>query len=233
MELATRLAALLMRPIGYIDDSHCHLESLSAEQIKAMMAHRFFRASVNRAVAAKIGFTSVKIDEAMLARLISSPSSRLAAMIVTAPMQEIRRVAWSLAPAVLSKRICAIVLKSDRDLARKTLDAEGFDIATREVPILYAPLCELDAKSNEGPLFSKDADLAVEREQIMTLGIQTLGSFLDAAEPVLGNLFALRLPLSANYAERRQFVRSFDEIHCDQVARFIRRRQPSWSAIIG
>jgi hypothetical protein len=233
LEVAVRLAALLARPVAYIDESHCRLAQFPADRIKAIAAHRSFRAPVNRAVADSIGFTTVAIDGAMLERLTSSRSSRLAGTVVTAAMEEVRQVAWTLAAAVLSRRICGIVLRAHRGLAREILGAEGFDIATREVPVLYSALGELNATTGEEPLFVEGADATVERERVIALGLQALGCFLDASEPVLGELFSFRVSPSANYAERRQFVRPFGEIHCEQIVRFTRRRQPSWSATIG
>jgi hypothetical protein len=238
LELAVRIAMLLKRPIGFIDDAHCRIAALEPAQIRAIATHPAFRAPINRTVADHIGVATADIDAGMLSRLGSSPRSRLAVVIVTAPIEEVRQVAWMLAAAVLSRPIRGLVLKTDRELAREILGAEGFDVATHEAPVLHPALCELDARSGKGSpgkasLFPIDGDPAGTREQIMGFGLQIAGRFLDASEPVLAGLFSLRVPPSANYSGRDQFVKPFGEVHCQQVVKFIRRRQPSWSAITG
>jgi hypothetical protein len=233
LELAVRIAMLLKRPIAFIDDAYCRVASLGPAEVRAIARHPAFRAPMNRAIEDSIGIATAGIDGEMLSRLSSSPWSRLAVVIATAPIEEVRQVAWILAAAVLSKRIRGLVLKADRELARETLGADGFDIATHEAPVLHPALCELDARPGKQPLFTMDSDAAGRREQIMGFGLQIAGRFLDASEPVLGSLFSLRVPPSANYPEREHFVRPFGEAHCQQVVKLIRRRQQSWSVIIG
>jgi hypothetical protein len=233
LELAVRLATLLKRPLAFIDDAHCRVAPLEPAQVRAIASHPAFRAPINRAVEASLGIATDNIDGEMLSRLDSFPRSRLAVVIATAPIKEVKQVAWMLAAAVLSKRIRGLVLKADRELAREILGADGFDVATHEAPVLHPALCELDARSGRQSLFAGDSDAAGRQEKIMSFGLQIAGRFLDASEPVLAGLFSLRVPLSANYSERDQSVRPFGEIHCQQVVKFVRRRQQSWSATIG
>jgi hypothetical protein len=239
LELAVRIAVLLKRPIGFIDDAYCRLASLEPAQVRAIATHPAFRAPINRAVEDSLGLTgslgvaAADIDTGMLSRLASSPRSRLAVLFATAPIEEVRQVAWMLAAAVLSKRIRGLVLKTDRELARDILGADGFDVATHEAPVLHPALCELDAKTDIAPLFTADDDAAGRQEHIMAFGLQIAGRFLDTTEPALGKLFSLRVPPSASYRERDQAVKPFGDVHCQQVVKFIRRRQQSWSAIIG
>jgi hypothetical protein len=233
LRLAVRIAMLLKRPIGFVDDAHCRIAALEPAQIRAIAAHPAFHAPINRAVADHIGVAAAEIDSELPSRLAALPRSRLAVVMLTAPMEEVRQVAWMLAAAVLSRPIRGLVLKTDRELAREILGAEGFDVATHEAPVLHPALCELDARSGKAVLFAADGDPAGTRERIMGFGLQIAGRFLDASEPALANVFALRLPPSANYSERDRSVKPFNEVHCQQVVKFIRRRQPSWSAITG
>jgi hypothetical protein len=233
LELAVRIAMLLKRPIAFIDDAYCRIASLESSQVRAIAAHPAFRAPINRAVEGSAGIEGTNVDTEMLSRLASSPWSRLAVIIATAPMEEVRQVAWMLAAAALSRRISGLVLKADRELAREILGTDGFEVATHEAPILHPALCELDANPDKAPLFTMAGDTAGRREHIMGFGLQITGRFLDASEPILGNLFSLRVPPSANYPERDQSARAFSDVHCQQVVKFVRRRQPSWSAIIG
>jgi hypothetical protein len=230
-ELAVRIAALLSRPIDYVDDAHCRIESLQPAHIRAMAEYPTFRGPINRAVANYLGLTAFKVDKEVMARLLSRPSSRLAVVITTAPITEVRRVAWTLAAVVLSKRIRALVLKTDRERAREAFGIEGFDIATHEAPILYPALSELDNKPSTEPIFEQEEDSA-RQAQILEFGLQVIGRFLDLAEPVFGELFALRMPPTVDYNGRNRVVRTFSEYHREQFLKLVRRRQQSWSAII-
>jgi hypothetical protein len=232
LELAARIATLLTRPIAYIDDAYCRLPPLEAAQLKAMASHPAFRASVNRAVAVNIGFATVDVDAKMVSRLAFSPWSRLAAIIATASMADVRQIAVMLAAAVLSKRIRSLVLKSDRELAHESLGPDSFAMATHEAPVLHPALHELDAMSATDPLFAGEGDPSRRRMQIVGFGCQIIGRFFDASEPFLGHLFSRRMPPGVKYAERDRSVRRLEKIHCEQFVKLIRRRQRSWSAII-
>jgi hypothetical protein len=231
-ELAVRIANFLSRPIDYIDEAYCGIASFEPAQVKTIASHRAFRHPLNHAVAETIGFTNVKVDKEMMSRLFTSPSSSLAAVITTAPMAEVTQIAWILAPVVLSKRIRALVLKADREVAREAFGTEGFDIATHEAPVLHPALCELDGRPANEPVFSSESDSAAHQTQILEFGLKIVGRFLDASEPVLSELFARRLPPSVNYSERNEVVSAFGDIHREQFLKLIRRRQPSWAAII-
>lgn len=230
LELAARLASLLRRPIDYIDPTQCKLEPLDGAVIDAMAGHRAFRAPINRAVAAQIGFDAVPVDDLMLGRLRRAPSSRLAVVILTAPLDEVAHVARLLAAAILSRRIRGTVMKTDREQIRDALGGGVFDFAIQEVPVLYPSLCELDLTPRNEPLQPTTEPGQVG--QIEQLGMAALGRFLDGTEPSLAGPFALRLPPAIHYASRDSAVGRFETIHCDQIVKIVRRRQQSWSAII-
>ncbi len=230
-ELAIHIAMFLSRPIEYIDDAFCKLAPFEPAQVRAIASHPAFCRPINQAVANAVGFAKFKIDGNLVSRLSSSPSSQLAAVIATAPMAEVSQVAWLIAAVVLSKRVRALVLKADRDRARDTLGSDGFDIATHEAPVLHPALCELDVNFGE-PLFAQSSDDNARQGHVSEFGFQILGRFLDASEPALADMFALRLPSTVDYGRRSQVVRTFDKIKRDQFLKLIRRRQKSWAAII-
>jgi hypothetical protein len=86
LELAVRIATLLKRPIAFIDDAYCRVAPLEPAQVRAIARHPAFRAPINRAVEDSTGIATTNIDGEMLSRLNSSPWSRLAVVIATAPM---------------------------------------------------------------------------------------------------------------------------------------------------
>src|SRR3954462_6177947 len=77
LELAVRLAMLLKRPIGFIDDAHCRIGTLEPAQVRAIATHPAFRGPINRTIAECIGHAATDIESRMLSRLASSPRSRL------------------------------------------------------------------------------------------------------------------------------------------------------------
>ncbi|PDT90821.1 hypothetical protein CO669_07545 [Bradyrhizobium sp. Y36] len=229
--MAVRLASLLRRPIDYIDPLQRELDSLEPHVIGAMSDHPAFRAPINRAVARRIGFDAVPIDDLMLGRLRRAPSSRLAVAILTAPMDEVAGMAKLLAAAILSRRIRGTVMKADREQIRDALGDGVLEFAIQEVPVLYPALCELDLTPRQEPLQPiGEHGIAGQIEQ---LGLAAIGRFLDIAEPSLAGPFALRLPPATHDAARASAVGRFETIHCDQLMKIVRRRQQSWSAIIG
>ncbi|GMP12231.1 hypothetical protein TM239_64880 [Bradyrhizobium sp. TM239] len=230
LELAVRLASLLRRPIDYIDPHQRTLTPLDPGVIGAMADHPAFRAPINRAIAGQIGFDAVPIDDAMLGRLLRAPSSRLAVVILTAPMDEVAHVARLVAAAILSRRIRGTVMKADRERIRDALGDGVFEFAIQEVPVLYPALRELDLTSRNELLQPTGEHGTVG--QIEQLGMAALGGFLDSTEPSLAGPFTLRLPPATNYAGRTSAVGRFETIHCDQIVKIVRRRQQSWSAII-
>jgi hypothetical protein len=232
VELAARIAALLSRPIDYIDDAYCQIAPLQPAQVRAMAKHPSFRRPINRAVADSIGLAKFDVGKELMARLVSSPSSRLAAMICTSPMQEVQQIAFVMVAVVVSKRIRALVLKSEREIVREAIGNEGFTIGIHEAPVLYPALCELDGTPAEECSLSHESDEAARQVLIFEFAMQILGRFLEASEPVLAELFALRIPPTVNYAKRDQVIRPFDGIHREQFLKLVRRRQKSWAAII-
>lgn len=232
-ELATRIAGVVLRPLDYIDDEHCRLDRLDAASARAMAQHGAFRGPVNRAVADNIGLSIVTFDDGILSRLRSSSSSRLAILIATAGMDEVGSIAMAFAASALSKRVSRLILKVDRDRARGVLGPEGFQIATQEAPILHPALGDLDRGTMAVDLFGPDLAPEQRQDRLHVLGFHVVGRFLDAAEPVIAKLFSARLPASAQYDERNQGVGAFEDVHCAQAIRFMRRRKPTWSLIIG
>jgi hypothetical protein len=232
-EAAVRLANFLARPIGFIDSAHCRMGSLGPAALQAMAQSSAFHASINRGVAGAIGFSQAIIGAEMLAQLGTAAPLRLAILVITSSLDEAAGAGFMLAAAILSKRVRGLILKADRQLVQEALGAEGWDVAIHEAPLLYPRLCELDAASMAEPLFENAAGLDARREEIVAIGLQALGRFLDAVEPALSDLFALRLPPSVGYSRRSQSIEPLSSAHCEQVVKLIRRKQQSWPAIIG
>lgn len=232
-DLAVRLATAILRPLDHVDDACWEVPALDHAAFRAIAEHPAFRGPANRLVGASVGITSTKIDGGLLSRLRSSAYSRLAALIATGPIGEVSLVASSLAAATLWRRISRLVLKADRELARDVLGPENFQIATHEAPMLHPVLADLDRATGAETIFRNDVDVTQCRGRLRVFGLHVLGRFLDASEPALSELFSCRLPANMGYADRREWVGTLNDIHCEQVVKLIRRRKAAWSPIIG
>ena len=125
------------------------------------------------------------------------------------------------------------MLKRERTAIQETLGLVGFDVAIQEAPLLYPLLSTLDTTPAQYPLFQSDIPLNERQALAVDLGLQLIGRFFDAVEPAFAEMFGKRLPREAGYAGRENVIASFDDAHCKQFLRMIRRRQKTWSDIIG
>jgi hypothetical protein len=233
LAVAARIACLLLRPSDFVDESRLRIGAFVPAQIKRMVAHPGFRAPVNRVLATALGFDDAQIDADAVARWSSSARLRLAVLIVTEPIEVVTRAAAAMAAAVLSRRVLRLVLKSDRQRLRELLGDE-FQIATHQAPLLHQVLGELDLGSADAGVLAHEGAAPDERRaQFVAFGHCALGRFLDASEPVFAELFAQRLPASAGYEQRANWIAPPEATHCDHVVKLLRRRQESWAAIIG
>jgi hypothetical protein len=233
LALAMRIARVLLRPSDFVDESRLQLGAFGPPEVKRMVANPAFRAPVNRVLAAALGFRDVDVGCDALARLSSSPSSRLALLIVTEPMDLVARAAATLAAAVLSKRVLQSVLRTDRFRTKEILGEQEFHVATHEAPLLHQPLVELDLGAADAGGLAREGEVAERRAQFIAFGHCVLGRFLDSSEPIYGEFFAQRLPADVGYAQRGRWVGSLGKNHCGHVVKLVRRRLLTWSATIG
>ncbi len=232
-ELIVRIAVFVLRPLDYIDDAHCNIPPLEGKFVRAMAQQGSFMAPLNRAMAEATGVAALKFDDGIIFRLMSSSQSRLAALIATAPMNEVSVIASMIAASALWKRISQIILKVDRDRVREILGPDGFRSATREAPMLNRALGDLGWSSVSSEIFRHDTDRAKGREALQLFGLNIVRGFLEAVEPLLSDLFALRLPHEAGSDDPGQAIVSLDDAYCVQVVRLVRRKKTAWSHIIG
>jgi hypothetical protein len=233
LAFAVRIARLLLQPSEFVDDFYLRLGPLEAPQLKQLATHPGFRTPVNRALAAALGLDATDFDRDTIARWSSAPRSRLAVLFTAEPIDDVGRVALSIAAAVLSKRVLRLVLKSDRQVVRETLGEEDFQVATREAPLLHFALAELDLGAADLELLLRTGELAERRRRLVAFGFGVVGRFLDATEPVLADLFANRIHPDLGYGSRDRSIGRLGDTHCEQVLRFVRRRHRSWADIIG
>jgi hypothetical protein len=232
LELVARLSVLVLRPLDHLDDTHCNIPPLDCPSVRAMARHDAFRAPLNGAVAEATGLAALKFDDGIVPRLLSSSQSRLAALITTAPMQEVQLLANVVAASALWRRLSQFILKADREHAREILGAEGFRIATREAPMLNPTLGELGTSAASASIFRRDADSASCRQALAAFGIDIVRRFLEAVEPLFSDMFTLRLPADAGSGESKPMA-PLNDGYCAQVVRLVRRRNTAWSHIIG
>jgi hypothetical protein len=227
LELAIRLAGFLASPSRHVHVKRMALAPFSGEEVLAMARHDAFCRPVETRLAAALGLQEVQVGRAFLGRLATSPSARLAVLLVTQPFAEVGRLATALAAAVLSRRVTGLILKAEREAVRRALGEEAFSLAVQEVPLLHPVLGDLDGIAGKGvPTALLDAGAAE------SYGHQVLRGFLAHEDPALAHLHDLTRPPGQTSADGAA-VRPFQLPQVDHVVRFVRRRQPQWSAIIG
>lgn len=224
LRLAAQIAARLVRPVGHVDPDLCALPPLAGPAVAAACANPAFRAPLNRAVARALRPDAAGIDAACLARLRTSPRTRLAALLVAEPEPVLHAAALRVAAAVLHPRIVTLVLRSERERVRAALGEAAFLVATQEAPLLHGPLAGIAGAGSD--ILGEPEAL---RARLVRLGLETLARFVGAVEPALAAIFRWRLPAPAGGAGQ---AAPLDPGMCDHIVRLLRRRMDAWSPII-
>lgn len=232
LELAAQLAAVFVRPLDVFDSHAGRLEPLTATETRAIAAHPAFRAPLNRAMASALQLANTTLDEQQLARLNTDGRLRCAVLLVSQPQQALRQAATVVAAAVLHRRVLKIAFKAEIGRIREVLGAEGFEIATREAPLLHAALGELDAAVDPA-VFDAAVSAAEGQRHCLEFGLDILCRFVDGAVPALSDLMRFRCRSDLERQARGTVGKPLHAAHCDHIVKLIRRRMPSWSATIG
>jgi hypothetical protein len=172
------------------------------------------------------------IGEAQIERLQTDARLRCAVLLVSQDLKQVHEAAAIVAAAVLHKRVLRLAAKSELARVREIFGQEGFEIATREAPLLHHALAELDAAAD--PIIFDVSAAAAEGHRLFDdFGLGILQRFVDHTEPVLSELMSRRCQSDLDRQAHPRAADGLSDIHCDQIVRLIRRRVPSWSAIIG
>ena len=232
MGLAARLASLILNPVVYFDESRCSIGPLPPAVVRKLAMERAFGRPINRALSKEMALGSINLDPALFERLPLQSRSRLALVLVTAPPGELAAAAILIAVSAMHKRIVGLVMKADRHRFRTVIGDAYFEIATREVPMLFGALSELDrGDAVWNSAFAGDDEHL--RLSFMRYGLQILCRFLDSVEPDVAQLFVLRQPERMHLEARKDSVAAFSETHIDQLTKLVRRRMDPWTDIIG
>jgi hypothetical protein len=128
--------------------------------------------------------------------------------------------------------VLKLAIKAELARIREVLGPDGFEIATREAPLLHGALAELDASADPG-IFDLSVPVPDAGKRVADFGLGILRRFVGRTEPVLSELMARRCQSDLDRQARGPIAANMIDVHCDQIVRLIRRRMPSWSAIIG
>jgi hypothetical protein len=153
-------------------------------------------------------------------------------LLVSQNLDLVRRAAMIVAAAVLHKNVLKLTRKPDLARMREILGAEGFEIATREAPLLHGALAELDAGADP-KIMDASVEPAEAQRHVLDLGLTILGRFVDHTEPALSDIMSHRCQSDLDRQTRHHPARPLSGVHCDHIVKLIRRRLPPWSATIG
>ncbi|MCW1843493.1 hypothetical protein [Prosthecomicrobium hirschii] len=231
---AIRFADAILRPIGRMDVDALAIAPLPGSDIRALSSHPAFAAPINRAVRERLRLTSNPVSRATVDRLMTQPKSRLALLFATERAIEVDRASMILAATVLHKRIAGMLLKSDRIAAQKALGSDAFAVAVHEAPFMHASLAELDRLPAESDILTTPPDAGQGRiDAVNRFGLHVALNYVEAVEPEILPFVLARLHADAAPAGRRDAVAALQPGHVDHIVKLMRRRLPSWSAIIG
>jgi hypothetical protein len=226
--LAVRLAAMLASPFGVFPAAGAALAPLTPGELREAAAHPAFARPFGRAAGNALGLPRVVLGDETLARLAHSPAHRLAALVLMEPVPAVRAAGALLASAIVHGRVIRTTLRAERDHMRAALGDEGFEIATREAPMLHGCLAGLDnpvvtAEPLLGGLAPAEASA-----RLAAYGVAVLTRFAAGIEPAFASLLSLR------WVEEHAAPAAVpDEMQCTHIVRLLQRRMPAWSATIG
>jgi len=232
LKLAAQLAAVFVRPLDVFDDNAGRLEPFTARETRTIAAHPAFRAPFNRALASTMRLDETAIGDEQLGRLFSDARQRCAVLLVSQNLDLVRRAAAIVSAAVLHKGVLKLTRKPDLTRMREVLGPDGFEIATREAPLLHGALAELDAGADP-KIFDVAVEAAEAQRLVVEHGLAILGRFVDHTEPALSEIMSRRCQSDLDRQARHRPARPLSDAHCDHIVKLIRRRLPPWSAIIG
>ena len=231
LSLAARLARVILDPFLAIEDASVTLSPLPREFVERMTKHPSFAKPVRRAASSALGLDTLTLSRDFFERLTDKPSSRLCILLVTEPADAVRATGLDLAAAILHRRIVGLVLKGDRARVRTALGDESFQLATQEASMLHSCLAEIDKSAHRNAAFDESAGEGAA-DFFVSFGLAAYRRFIETCEPQLRELFDLRWPALKTFPAVRS-IGYFAEAHCDHLVKLLRRRAPSWSAIIG
>ncbi|KAB0676850.1 hypothetical protein [Aureimonas leprariae] len=218
--LAARLAAACLSRDGL--SATAGRGTLAAGEVAALAAHPAFRRPLGALLARERNWPGLSAGR--MAVLFAAPEGRMAALVASEPRAVVEGAGRLLAAAVLHKRVLQVVLRADRERLRAVLGAEAFGIATQEAPTLHAGLAALERDPVVWRVVSGD-DTAHAARRLADFGLELLARFAAGVDAALGHLACSRFAVEGDCV--------LDEAERAAVLKLLRRRVPSWPAIIG
>jgi len=221
--LGCRLAAAMAHPLEDADPLPGFWDGVAGVDVLAVARHPDFAAPLGRALARRSA--GALPNGLRLPQVVSRAAGRLAILVATVPRAQLDEVARLVSAAVWHRRILRLALRGERARVRAVLGSENYAMATQEVPTLHPSLAFLDAGDPFwervcGPDEADGGRAVVEHGAGILLGVAL------RADPALGELAARRHGLDLDTAA------PLTEALEQHLLKLLRRRVPSWSALI-
>ncbi|MFC0217407.1 hypothetical protein ACFFJ7_03250 [Pseudochelatococcus lubricantis] len=236
--IAARIAAAIARPLGATRVAVGDFTGsgpISVAGMSVIARHASFGAALNRAAARLSKLEEIAIDTGHLRQLGRSSASSLSLTLATDDPAVVAQASLLVGAAILHRHFLSCTLKSEREALRGILGNDFYLVATREAPVLYAPLAGL-----AGGSLSIDASIATDDERardigrrITATGHATLCLLVERTEPFLAPLFAIRNPPPPDGGNGAGVVAPLTDQHCAHIVKLLQRRFPPWSPIVG
>jgi hypothetical protein len=232
LRTSAHIGWFLAKPLSFIDVGHESLSPLPPGALRSLAEYPEFSLPLNRSVGATLGFDSLAVGQELVQRLTLSAAGRLAVAMLTAPEDILESAAAILATAIIHRKVANAVMKEERNTLRSLLGDELFRLAVHEAPVMHGPLGELDRGTGAARLIATDSPPDERRALVGAIGWQGLLGFLDATEPMVSSLFALRVPKAIRTGAPGEALLPMTASHRDHVVKLLGRRVEAWAAIL-
>jgi hypothetical protein len=223
-QLLTQIAAVLSQPLRYFHPDHFQHLSIDENLLRLLAGDENFHKPLQLAVASELGLEHEPPPDILPAELAASGEARLAATIVAAEPQVLRRAACMLGAAILQEPLSRLVARTDRERAVDSLGQRAFQAGVREAPMLYSDLRRLCPET----LDFGDAEEDEPWAWGVALGFAWLHEFVSVSQPALARLCSLRVPAGPGVTDPLRM-----DCRCRSLlVKLLSRKIPEWSSCI-
>ncbi|MGQ3211780.1 MAG: hypothetical protein ACT6U0_04810 [Shinella sp.] len=225
----TRFASALARPFDSFDESAWSSASLPPREMRNLSASPYFGSAVRAVAMRTVVGSDFNLPATTVRAMAGTAEGRLVLGLVSAPVEEIEQIGLLVAAAVLHRAVLHTTVKTERQRVQLALGPTAFVVATQEAPVLYPALAMPEAPDILRALLPASMDEPQVRRGFVGFGLAQLLPLAGAGAPMIARLVQRHLPPDFDLSLNGRMP----ELDRDLIVKLIRRRVPSWSAIIG
>lgn len=223
-----RLASALARPFDNFDESTWSGTSLLPREMRNLSASPHFGRAVRAVATRAVVGSDFDMPASALQAIAGKREGRLALGLVSASVEDVEQIGLLVAAAVLHRAVLHTTAKIERQRVQLALGSAAFVVATQEAPVLYPALAAPEAPDLLRALLSASTDEVQVRHGFVRFGLAQLLHMVGTDAPMIARLVQRHLPPDFH----PPLNGPLPELDREPIVKLIRRRMPSWSAII-